>query len=500
MLKIATTPVPKGCSQFIRPLVASTDWNKKKYDYDVVVIGSGPGGHAVSLGCSKHGMRVACVESKRLGGTCLNSGCIPSKCLLHSSKTYYSLINGGKSHFCGINLRHKLRQDPLSIVRTMENKNVIIRSIVSDVDNDFKRNRVDFFSAHAQLTERRGEVMLSDGRTLRSRYVVLAPGSESRTLPHMPGFDEKRILSSAGALSLGHVPRRMVVIGAGVIGLELGSIWHGFGSKVTFIDRLDRVARDTDHEISEHVKASMERQGMQFILGTQVTSVVRRKDGVEINIRQKSCGGDGKKKKGIVVADSAVVCVGRNPVVKGLGLDAAGVKTENGRILVDDHYRTSVDNVYAIGDAIGGKMLAHKAESEGYSVAHGLGTSTPPVKINYNLIPGVLFTTPEVAWVGLTEHQAKERGYKRVKSVTYPICGDKESLAKVVLDEKLDKILGIHLVGPNTAEMIFTCTMAIEKDLSSFGDSVYPHPTATDVLKKFALAFSRTHGFSSKVI
>ena len=485
MLRLAATPAPKGYSSFVRSLATSTTWDKRKYDYDVTVIGSGPGGHAVSLGCTKHGMRVACIESKQLGGTCLNSGCIASKCLLHSSKMYYSLVNGGKSHFGGISLRHKFYQNPLNIVRTMEDKNVIIRSIVSDVGNDFKRSRIDFFSAHAQLTERRGEVRLSDGRTLRSRYIVLAPGSESQVLPRMSGFDEKHVLSSAGALSLGHVPKHMIVIGAGVIGLELGSIWHGFGSKVTFIDSLDRIARDTDYEVSEHVRRSMERQGMRFILGTQVASVARRKDGVEVAIRQRS--GDGNK-AGVIMADSAIVCVGRRPVVKGLGLEAAGVKTENGCIAVDDHYRTTVDNVYAIGDAIGGKMLAHKAENEGYSVAHGLGTGTLPVKVNYNIIPGVLFTTPEVAWVGLTEHQAKACGHKRVRSITYPINNDKESLAKVILDEHLDKILGIHLVGPNTAEMIFTCTMAIEKDLSSFGDSVYPHPVNN--IYVYVLSFS----------
>lgn len=471
MLSLASNKL----SSFARPLITATtkSGNPKKYDYDVTVIGSGPGGHAVALGCTKHGLRVACIEPKQLGGTCLNAGCIPSKCLLHSSKMYHSLVKGGKSHFGGISLNRKFCQNPLDVIRTMEDKNIVIRSIISDVGNDFMRYGIDFFGAHAQLTGRRGEVKLSDGRTLRSRYIVLAPGSESQVLPNMDKFDEKLILSSTGALSLEHVPKNVVVVGAGVVGLELGTIWHGFGSNVTFVDSLNHIAKDADTEISDHVKRSMERQGIRFILGAHVTSVSRRLNSVEICMKQQSLG---KTKAVVIMADSAIICTGRNPVVKGLGLEAAGVKTENGRIIVDKHYRTTVDNVYAIGDAIGGKMLAHKAESEGYSVAHGLGTNTLPVKINYNTIPGVLFTTPEVAWVGLTERQAKINGYKNIRTITYSVNSDKELFAKVILDEHLDKILGLHLFGPDAGEMIFTYTLALEKDLSSFGDSVYPHP------------------------
>lgn len=464
----------RTCLPFVRSLAtAAQPRSQEKYDYDVAVIGSGPGGHAVSLGCTKQGMRVACIESKQLGGTCLSDGCIPSKCLLHSSKIYHSFASEGRSHFGGVIIGQKFAKNPLTLGRTMEDKNIIIRDIVSDVNDDFKRQGVDFFNAHARLTERRGEVKLSDGRTLRSRYIVLAPGSRSQTLPNMAKFDERRILSSSGALSLGHVPKSLVVVGAGVIGLELGTIWHRFGSKVTFIDNLSRIARDADTEISEHVKRSMERQGMRFLLGAQVTSVTHRLNSVEVRMSQRTFRG---KRSKVLMADSAVICIGRSPAIKGLGLEAAGVETKDGCVVVDDHYRTSVDNVYAIGDVIGGKMLAHKAENEGYSVAYGLGTNTPPVKINYNAIPGILFTTPEVAWVGLTEQQAKARGYKHVKHITYTIDKDKKVFAKIILDEHHDKILGMHLVGPNAGEMIFAYTMAIEKDLSSFGDSVYPHP------------------------
>ena len=397
MLSIRAASGTSGHLPFVRSFATTpsgSSWGG--YDYDVTVIGSGPGGHAVSLGCTKHGLRVACIESKRLGGTCLNTGCIPSKCLLHSSKMYYSLVKGGKSHFGGISLGRKGTQDPLNLVRTMEHKDNVVRAIMSDVGHDFQRHGICYINAHARLTERPGEVRLSNGRTLRSRYIVLAPGSVSRRLPQMDEFDERHILSSAGALSLGHVPTHLVVVGAGVNGLELGTVWHRFGSKVTFVDSLGRVANGTETEVASHVRSCMERQGMRFLLNTQVTSIVRRFNTVEVRTARKLPGG---KKTETICAGSVVVCIGRSPAVEGLGLDAAGVKTKGGSILVDEHYRTSVKNVYAVGDAIGGPMLAHKAESEGYSVARGLGTGTLPAKVNYNAIPGVLFTTPEVAWV-----------------------------------------------------------------------------------------------------
>ena len=310
-------------------------------------------------------------------------------------------------------------------------------------------------------------------------------------------YDEQRVLSSTGALSLQRVPEHLVVIGAGIIGLELGSVWRRLGAKVTFVESLGRVAPGTDMSVARAIKRSLERQGLAFHLNTKVASVEKSADGKTVRVNAVAQG----NKHLAIEGDALLVCVGRRPATAGMGLDAAGVRLgQKGRVVTDGHYRTTARGVYAVGDIVDGPMLAHKAEEEGYVVASALARGILPKRISYDNIPGVLYTTPEVAWVGLSSEAARAKGI-RVRTGQFAVRGNgrarsidaADGFAKIVADAKTGRLLGAHVVAPEAGEMIYGCTMAINNGLTAaqFAETIFPHPTVSEILKEAALAVDK---------
>jgi len=485
-----TTPTLLQSSVFTPVRHASTQGGG---DFDVVVLGGGPGGYVASLRAAKLGLRVACVEANpTLGGTCLNVGCIPSKCLLHSSQLYEELrLHGKELASVGVNIRDAQHTVSFDLRRVMQHKDKVVAGLTAGIAQMFQRAGIVRIAAHGMLTATRGEVRLSSGGSLRARNVILATGSEPIPLPFAP-FDESRVVSSTGALSLQRVPERLLVVGAGIIGLELGSVWRRFGSQVTFVEFLDRIAPGTDMAVARHMKRALERQGMTFHLSTKVTAL-RNTPGQPLVVDTEGPGNKPMRFE----TDVALVCVGRRPNTSKLGLDKAGVKCERGRVVVDEHCRTNVPGVYAIGDIVRGPMLAHKASEEGFAVAEGIAHGKPPAPMQFNAVPGVLYTSPEVAWVGLTQEDcAKAR--RKVSVGQFPLRGNgrarsiaqEEGFAKLIADGATGKILGVHIIGPDAGEMIAGATLAIEHGMSAtqLGTSTFAHPTVSEVIKDAALA------------
>lgn len=439
--------------------IASTGLTPRRWassggtDFDVVVIGGGPGGYVTSLRAAKLGLKTACVDAApALGGTCLNVGCIPSKCLLHSSQLYEEL-RAGAGAGAGVSagdVRFDLRA-------AMRHKERVVGGLTAGIAQMFARAGVVRVQARAALTPTRGEVRLSTGDALRAKNVVLATGSAPVPLPFAP-FDEDRVVSSTGALSLPRVPERLLVVGAGIIGLELGSVWRRLGAQVTFVEFLDRIAPGTDMAVARHMRRVLERQGLRFHLGTKVTAL-RNAPGTPVAVDVADVG-SGKAQR--LEADVALVCVGRRPATSGLGLEDAGVKVERGRVVVDEHCRTSVPGVFAIGDITRGPMLAHKASEEGFAVAEGIAKGTPPQPMQFNAVPGVLYTSPEVAWVGLTQEDCA-RAKRKVTVGQFPIRGNgrarciaqEEGFAKVIADGATGKVVGVHIIGPVRGSWLF---------------------------------------------
>jgi len=444
---LSTTAILQPRSVFAPVRCAST----RGGEFDVVVLGGGPGGYVASLRAAKLGLRVACVEANpKLGGTCLNVGCIPSKCLLHSSQLYEELrLHSKELASVGVDIRNAQDAVSFDLRRVMQHKDKVVAGLTAGIAQMFRRAGIEHITARGTLTATRGEVRLSTGGSLRARNIVLATGSEPIALPFAP-FDESRVVSSTGALSLQRVPERLLVVGAGIIGLELGSVWRRFGSRVTFVEFLDRIAPGTDMAVARHMKRTLERQGMAFHLSTKVTAL-HNTPGQPLVVETEGPG----KKPMRFEADVALVCVGRRPNTASLGLDKAGVKCERGRVVVDDHCRTNVPGVYAIGDIVRGPMLAHKASEEGFAVAEGIAHGKPPAPMKFNAIPGVLYTSPEVAWVGLTQEDcAKAR--RKISVGQFPLRGNgrarsiaqDEGFAKLIADGATGKILGVHIIGP----------------------------------------------------
>lgn len=456
--------------------------------FDLIVIGAGPGGYVCAIRAAQLGMKVACVEKREtLGGTCLNVGCIPSKALLQASEKYEEASHGLAAF--GV----KVGKVELDLKALMAHKDKTVKSNVEGVAYLFKKNKVEWIKGAAKVVGAgKVSVALNAGGTqdIAAKNIVIATGSDVASLPSLP-IDEKRIVSSTGALALSEVPKSMVLVGGGVIGLEMGSVWQRLGAKVTVVEFLDRIMPGMDGEVSKQMQRILQKQGMAFELSTKVTAAKVTAKGVTLTV-EPAAGGDAKT----IEADIVLVAVGRRPFTDALGLKDAGVALdEKGRVAVDAHYQTNVPGVYAIGDVIVGPMLAHKAEDEGMAVAEILAGQHGHV--NYDAIPSVVYTWPECASVGKTEEQLKAEGvaYKIGK---FPFTANGRARAmnstdgfvKILADATTDRILGAHMIGPVVGEMIAEITLAIE-----FGGSAedvartcHPHPTLTEAVREAALA------------
>jgi dihydrolipoamide dehydrogenase len=457
--------------------------------FDLIVIGAGPGGYVAAIRASQLGLKVAMVEKRTtLGGTCLNVGCIPSKALLQSSHLFEEVGHDLGAHGIAV------AAPTLDFAQLMKRKSEVVGATTKGVEFLFKKNKIATFNGAGRI-DRAGAVSVlgADGAvkdTLAARNILIATGSEVTPLPGV-AIDEKKIVSSTGALELSAVPKRLVVVGAGIIGLELGSVWRRLGSDVTVVEFLDRIAPGIDDEVTKHFQRALAKQGLKFKLGAKVTRAETSDAGVKLTV-EPAKGGAAET----LDADIVLVAIGRRPFVEGLGLDTAGVKmTPRGRIEVDAHFQTSVPGIYAIGDVIDGPMLAHKASEDGVACVETLAGQKGHV--NWDLVPSIVYTQPEVAWVGKTEEQLKAAGvaYKIGK---YPFSADPRSRAngttdgfvKVLADKATDKVLGVHVIGAEAGTMIAEAATAMEFSASAedIGRICHAHPTVNEAMKEAALA------------
>lgn len=456
--------------------------------YDVVVIGGGPGGYVAAIRAAQLGLKTACVEMRgTLGGTCLNVGCIPSKALLHASELFDE-ANGGMEKY-GI----KTGKVSVDLKQMMSHKDGIVTDLTNGIEFLFKKNKVDYVKGRGKVAgSGKVDVELTDGgnQTIETKNIVIATGSDVASLPGIE-IDEKIVVSSTGALSLPKVPKHMVVIGGGVIGLELGSVWKRLGADVTVVEFMDRITPEMDGEVSKTFARILKKQGFKFKLKSKVTGVKKTKTGATVTIEPAE-GGDAETVK----ADAVLVSVGRRPYTEGLGLDEAGVNmTDRGQVDINDHFETNVKGIYAIGDVVRGAMLAHKAEDEGIAVAEIIAGYAGHV--NYDAIPGVIYTMPEVASVGATEEQLKEAGtaYNVGK---FPFTANSRAKAnsqtdgfvKILSSQETDKVLGAHIIGADAGNMIAEVTLAIEKGLTAedVAYTCHAHPTEAEAVKEAAMA------------
>ncbi|APT58373.1 dihydrolipoyl dehydrogenase [Roseomonas gilardii] len=451
--------------------------------FDVIVIGAGPGGYVCAIRAAQLGMKVACVEKRAtLGGTCLNIGCIPSKALLQSSENYEEAAHHFAEHGIGVG------QLTLDLARMQARKGEVVGANVKGVEFLFKKNKVTWLKGAGKITAP-GKVEV-EGTTYETKNIIIATGSDSAPLKGVE-VDETQIVTSTGALELETVPGHLVVIGGGVIGLELGSVWRRLGAEVTVIEFLDRLVPGMDGEIARQFERVLSKQGIKFKLKSKVTGAAKGKDGVTLTV-EPAAGGTAEEIK----ADVVLLAIGRRPYVEGLGLDAVGVALdERGRVKVDGHFATNVPGIYAIGDVIAGPMLAHKAEEEGVAVAEILAGQHGHV--NYAAIPGVVYTWPEVASVGETEETLKEAGtaYKVGK---FPFTangraramGTTDGFVKILADKETDRVLGAHILGPDAGTLIAELVMAIEFGASAedVARICHAHPSLNEAVKEAALA------------
>ena len=456
--------------------------------FDLVVIGSGPGGYTAAIRAAQLGMQVACVEKDRpLGGTCLNVGCIPSKALLDSSELYHHTRLGLAVH--GI----KTSGVELDLAAMMSRKDRVVRGLTQGVASLFKKNKVTRFEGTARLESAQRVRVRGEGgdEVIETARVLLATGSEPTPLRDLP-FDGERFVSSTEALTLPRVPRRLLVSGAGAIGLELGSVWSRLGAEVLVVELLDRIVPGTHRGKSTLLQRSLEKQGMVFRLGTSARGAERHADGVRVTL-------DTKGEASEVEADVVLVAIGRRAYTEGLGARELGVKIdERGRIVVNQHFETTVPGVFAIGDAIPGPMLAHKAEEEGVAAVELMAGQAGHV--DYDAIPNVVYTWPELASVGLSEEAAAERGLK-VTVGAFPFqangrarCMDEtEGAVKILADATTDRIVGIHILGPRASDLIAEAVLAVEFGASAedVARTVHAHPTLPEAVKEAALAVAK---------
>lgn len=455
--------------------------------YNVTVIGSGPGGYVAAIRCAQLGFKTALIEKyDTLGGTCLNVGCIPSKALLDSSEHFHNAAYTFKEH--GIDIS----EPKVNIAQMIKRKSGVVKANVDGIAYLMKKNKIEVHTGVGSFLDKNTiKVVNKEGKEskITTEKVIIATGSKPTPLPFAP-FDKKRIISSTEALELKEVPKHLIVIGGGVIGMELGSVYARIGSKVSVVEYLDSLIPTMDLALGKELMKSTKKLGMDFYLGHKVTAVENKGKEVVLKAEPKN-GGAAIELKG----DYCLVSVGRRPYTDGLGLDKIGIELDKGKIPVDDHLKTKVDNVYAIGDVVRGAMLAHKAEEEGVLVAEQLAGQKP--HINYNLIPGVVYTWPEVASVGFTEEQLKADG-KAYKTGNFPYKAlgrarasmDLDGFVKILADKSTDEILGVHIIGARAADMIAAGVTAMEFRASAedIARTSHAHPTYMEAVKEACLA------------
>jgi dihydrolipoamide dehydrogenase len=453
------------------------------FDFDVLVIGSGPGGYVAAIRAAQLGLKTACAESRAtLGGTCLNVGCIPSKAMLHASELYEEAASG-KLAKLGVKI------DAMSLdLGTMHGQRVdAVKGLTGGVEYLFKKNKVEWLKGHATFVDPH-TVAVAD-RTVTAKNIVIATGSSVTPLPGIT-IDQERILDSTGALELPEVPSHLVVIGGGVIGLELGSVWRRLGAKVTVVEFLDQILPGMDGEVRKEANKIFRKQGIEFKLSTKVTGAVAKGDGVTLTV-EPSAGGAAET----IEASHVLVSIGRRPNTEGLGLDKVGLALNTrGQIETDHDFATAVPGIWAIGDVIPGPMLAHKAEDEGIAVAENIAGLTGIV--NHDVIPSVVYTMPEIAGVGLTEEQAKEKG--EIKVGKFPMLANSraktnhepEGFVKVIADAKTDRVLGVWIIASVGGTMIAQAAQAMEFGATSedIAYTCHAHPTHSEAVKEAAMA------------
>ena len=458
-------------------------------EFDVIVIGGGPGGYVCAIRAAQLGHKTACIESRgSLGGTCLNVGCIPSKSLLHSAEMYHKANK--EFDKIGINTGGL----SLDVSKMMSHKLKTVDGLTKGIEFLFKKNKVTYIKGHGSLASKNSvNIKNLDGSDshIKGKHIIIATGSSVATLPNIK-IDEKTIVSSTGALSLEKVPSKMIVIGGGVIGLELGSAWMKLGADVEVIEYMDHILPGMDKEVSDTFHKILKRQGMKFNLSAKVNSVENNSGKAVVEFEK-----DGSSN--VLEADVVLVSVGRKPNTEGLKLDEAGIETDDrGRVKIDKHFKTNVDGIYAIGDVVIGPMLAHKAEEEGIAVAEMISGKFGHV--NYNVIPNVVYTHPEVASVGKTEEELKKESidynagkFPFMANSKAKVNDEADGFVKILADKKTDKVLGVHIVGPDAGNLIAELSLAMEFGASSedIARTCHAHPTLTEAVKEAALAVDK---------
>ena len=457
--------------------------------FQAIVIGGGPGGYVCAIRLSQLGIKTACVESRgSLGGTCLNIGCIPSKSLLNLSENFHKV-----KHFS--NLGIEISAVKLNLEKMMKNKDKVVTILTKGIEFLFKKNKVTHYKGTGSFKSATQVSIIDDKKKetiIDSDKIIISTGSEPISLPGVK-FDEKVIVSSTGALTLSKVPKKMVIVGAGYIGLEMGSVWSRLGSEVHVVEFLDHITPGMDKEISKEFMKILQKQGINFHLQTKVNSIKKNNKGAVVSTVNK----DGKKIN--FECDVVLVSVGRKPNTKNLNLDAIGIALDDKkRVKVDKNFQTNVKNIYAIGDVIAGPMLAHKAEEEGIAIAELIAGQSGHV--NYSIIPGVVYTSPEVASIGKTEEQLKDLNQK-YKVGKFPFMANSRAKAinetdgfvKILAEEKTDKVLGVHIIGSHAGEMIAQIAIAMEFGASSedIARTCHAHPTFSEAIKEAALSVDK---------
>ena len=474
-------------------------------DWDVIVIGGGPGGYVAAIRCAQLGLRVACVDDRAdaqgkpcLGGTCLNVGCIPSKALLDSSELFDRINHQFAAH--GITVENAA----VDVGTMLTRKNNIVGKLTGGISTLFRDNKIESFHGYGQLCKDRTVVVSDPGdasrkpsRTLHARHIILAPGSAPIALPDIP-FDGETVVDSTAALAFDHVPPRLGVIGAGVIGLELGSVWNRLGSQVVILEAMDEFLGVADRHIAREAARQFKRQGLDIRLGATVRSVqtaAATSSATIMEYRQKEATHS-------IEVERVIVAVGRRAATDGLLSDDCGVALDaRGFIPVDDNCRTDARDVWAIGDAVRGPMLAHKSSEEGVAVAERIAAGSDRVgHVDFNTVPWVIYTAPEIAWVGQTEQQLKEQGVA-YRTGSFPFAASGRALAmeepaglvKMIAHEQTDRLLGVHMVGPHVSELIAECVLAMEYRASSedLARTIHAHPTLSEAVHEAALALDK---------
>ena len=456
--------------------------------FDVTVIGGGPAGYVCAIRASQLGLKTACIESRgTLGGTCLNIGCIPSKSLLNLSEAFHQAKDFSK---IGI----ETGDIKLNLSKMMKNKDKAVTILTKGVEFLFKKNKVTYFKGYGSILDKNKILIKSndDEKNIETKNIVISTGSEAVSLPGVE-FDEEKILSSTGALNIPKVPKKMLIIGAGYIGLEMGSVWSRLGSEVHVIEYLDHITPGLDKEISQEFMKILKKQKINFHLNTKVERISKTDNGVILETN------DNQNKKQKFEGDVVLISVGRKPFTKSLNIENIGIQCDSkGRVKVNEKFQTNINNIYAVGDVKDGPMLAHKAEEEGIAVAEIIAGQAGHV--NYDLIPGVIYTTPEVAYVGKSEEDLKKinlsskvgkfpfMANSRAKAVDKP-----EGFVKILADNKTDKVLGVHIIGPHAGEMIAEMSVAMEFGASSedIARTCHAHPTFSEAIKEAALSVDK---------